>query len=88
MKFKVPPGVPPIPEDALRWEGDYSDGHHVIFDKIEQPSPQRWRFGPRGFLTYIEYEMVRDPVDGVMVPRPKGAQNILSDSCLRGRRMP
>lgn len=81
--FDLPDDVPPIPADADRWDDERGDGHgpHVIFDSKDRL--HRWRFGPRGFLHYIEYEMVPDPVDGVMVPRPKGCGPKWSDAVLR-----
>ena len=81
MNFDVPDGTPPIPADAERWQSQAKGGTHVIFDSKDRL--HRWRFGPRGFLHHIEYEMVPDPVDGVMVPRPKGCGSRLSDAVLR-----
>lgn len=55
MQPSVPSGIPAIHPRAVRYERP-EDTRHVVYDTPDGVRPaRRWRFGPEGFVRFLEY---------------------------------
>ena len=50
-RAELPAGVPPVPPEAERYSEIRSRVHYTVYDHADC----RWRFNPRGLVTFIRY---------------------------------